>query len=106
MAVVNGGREARTDYRVIRYIDDHTYVEAMPLTGRTHQIRVHFASIGFPVFADEVYGKRYDILKRHFLHANILGFKLPGSGEYREFESELPDDLAQVLKALMRGGES
>ena len=106
MAVVSGGREARTDYRVIRYIDGYTYIEAMPLTGRTHQIRVHFASIGFPVFADEVYGKRSDILKRHFLHASVIGFRLPGSDMYKEFESALPDDLAQVLKALRQGGKS
>lgn len=106
MAVVNSGREARTGYRVIRYIDGYTYVEVTPLTGRTHQIRVHFASIGFPVFADEVYGRRSKILNRHFLHANILGFRLPGSDEYREFKSDLPNDLEQLLGKLDQGEES
>lgn len=100
MAVVSGGREARTEYRVIRYFDDYTLVEVMPETGRTHQIRVHFAAIGHPVFGDPVYGKKSPLLGRQFLHACKLGFSLPSSGEYVEFKSELPLDLQEVLKRL------
>jgi len=100
MAVVSGGREARTEYKVIKYFADYTLVEAMPETGRTHQIRVHFAAIGHPVFGDPVYGKRSSLLGRQFLHAHRLGFKLPSSGKFVEFKSELPPDLEEVLKQL------
>ena len=101
MAVVSGGREARTDYKVIKYFDDYTLVEAMPETGRTHQIRVHFAAIGHPLFGDHIYGKRSSILGRQFLHAHRLGFRLPSTKEYVEFSSELPQDLREALSQLV-----
>ena len=97
MAVVSGGREARTQYRVIKYLNEYTLLEAMPETGRTHQIRVHFSAIGHPVFGDPVYGKRSPLLGRQFLHAHRLGFRLPSTGEFVEFGSELPPDLEEVL---------
>jgi len=100
MAVVSGGRESRTDYKVIKYFDDYTLVEAMPETGRTHQIRVHFAAIGHPIFGDHIYGRRSAMLGRQFLHAHRLGFRLPSSGESVEFKSELPPDLKEVLEQL------
>ena len=100
MAVVTGGREARTQYRVIKYIDDYTLLEVTPETGRTHQIRVHLAAIGYPVVGDTVYGVKSPHLSRQFLHASRLGFKLPSTGEYVEFTSELPPDLAQALKEI------
>jgi 23S rRNA pseudouridine1911/1915/1917 synthase len=100
MAVVSGGREARTEYKVLKYFADYTLVEAMPETGRTHQIRVHFAAIGHSIFGDHVYGKRSPLLGRQFLHAHRLGFKLPSSGEFVEFGAELPPDLEEVLKQL------
>ena len=100
MAVVAGGRQARTDYRVVKYIGDYTLVEARPETGRTHQIRVHFSAIGYPVVGDKVYGVKSAYLSRQFIHASRLGFKLPSAGEYMEFESELPSDLAQALKDI------
>ncbi len=100
MAVVSGGREAHTEYRVIKYYNEYTLVEAMPETGRTHQIRVHFAAIGHPVFGDPVYGKKSPLLGRQFLHACMLGFRLPSSGKYVEFKTELPPDLDDVLKQL------
>jgi 23S rRNA pseudouridine1911/1915/1917 synthase len=100
MAVVAKGREARTEYRVIKYIGDYTLLEVMPETGRTHQIRVHFAAIGYPVVGDKVYGVKSPFLSRQFLHASRLGFKLPATGEYKEFKSELPADLAQALEDI------
>jgi 23S rRNA pseudouridine1911/1915/1917 synthase len=100
MAVVSGGREARTEYKVIKYFDDYTLVEAMPETGRTHQIRVHFAAIGHSIFGDHIYGKKSPLLSRQFLHAHRLGFKLPSSGEFVEFRAELPPDLEEVLRQL------
>jgi 23S rRNA pseudouridine1911/1915/1917 synthase len=100
MAVVSGGREARTRYRVLGYPEGHTLVEATLETGRTHQIRVHFAAIGHPVFGDHVYGKRSPLLGRQFLHAHRLGFQLPSTGEYVEFRSELPPDLETALRLV------
>jgi 23S rRNA pseudouridine1911/1915/1917 synthase len=100
MAVVAQGREARTEYRVIKNIGGYTLLEVMPETGRTHQIRVHLAAIGFPVVGDKVYGVKSKYLSRQFLHASRLGFKLPSSGEYVEFKSELPPDLQKALEAI------
>ncbi len=100
MAVVTDGREARTEYRVVKYLDSYTLLEVMPETGRTHQIRVHLSAIGFPVVGDSVYGVKSPHLSRQFIHASRLGFKLPSSGEYAEFESKLPSDLEQALKDI------
>jgi len=100
MAVVAEGREARTEYLVVKYISDYTLLEVMPETGRTHQIRVHLSAIGYPVVGDKVYGVKSPILSRQFIHASRLGFNLPSSGEYVEFKSELPPDLAQALEDI------
>lgn len=100
MAVVPRGREARTLYRVVRYLDGYTLVEATPQTGRTHQIRVHFSTRGYPVAGDPVYGVRLPYLGRQFIHACLLGFRLPSTGECVEFRSRLPADLEQALECL------
>lgn len=100
MAVVPEGREAHTSYRVIRPMKGYSLVEATIRTGRTHQIRVHFSSIGHPVIGDDTYGVRTPYLDRQFLHAYMLGFRLPGIGEWVEFTSELPADLEQALANL------
>jgi len=100
MAVVANGREARTDYRVIRYYGNYTLLEIKPETGRTHQIRVHLAAIGFPVVGDATYGIASPIIARQFLHASRIGFKLPSTGEYVEFESALPPDLERALREI------
>ncbi|MGB7725615.1 MAG: RluA family pseudouridine synthase, partial [Dehalococcoidales bacterium] len=92
------GRAARTNYRVIRYAGKNTLLEIMPETGRTHQIRVHLAAIGYPVFGDITYGKKSAFLNRQFLHAQKIGFNLPATGKWVEFESPLPEDLEQALK--------
>lgn len=98
MAVVDGGREAITRYRVLNHYAAHTLVDIRPTTGRTHQIRVHFASLGFPLAGDETYGRADSRLKRHFLHAATLGFAHPSNGEYREFTSQLPPELETFLQ--------
>lgn len=100
MAVVVGGREARTSYRVVERVPDHTLLELDLETGRTHQIRVHLAYIGHPIYGDAVYGKRDPILARHFLHAYHLRFQHPIGGAPVEFRSPLPDELARVLDGL------
>lgn len=103
MAVLpQGGRPAETEYRMLEYVRDYTLVKAIPRTGRTHQIRVHFAWLGYPVAGDPVYGrrKRPPALRRQFLHAQALVFRLPGSDEVVELEADLPEDLQEVLRYL------
>jgi 23S rRNA pseudouridine1911/1915/1917 synthase len=104
MAVVRSGRRARTMYRAVEYFADHTLVEVRPHTGRTHQVRVHLAWLGYPVVGDAVYGRRRQRLLqgRHFLHAARLRFTHPTTGEEVEFEAPLPPELAAVLKRLRR----
>jgi 23S rRNA pseudouridine1911/1915/1917 synthase len=101
MAVVSGGKDARTRYHVVRYLGGCTLLEVRPETGRTHQIRVHLSAIGFPVMGDKVYGVKLSYLPRQFLHACRLGFNLPSTDEYVEFKSELPVDLAQALESIV-----
>jgi len=103
MAIVDEGKEATTLYRVRRHLGDYTLVEVTPVTGRTHQIRVHLSAIGYPVVGDTTYGVRSPHLSRQFIHAFRLGFHLPSNGEYREFTSPLPPDLERALQLL---GES
>ena len=105
MAVVRSGRQARTMYRAVEYFDDHTLLEVRPHTGRTHQVRVHLAWLGYPIVGDAVYGHRRQRLLRgrHFLHAARLRFTHPATGEEVEFEAPLPPKLAAILKRLRRG---
>jgi 23S rRNA pseudouridine1911/1915/1917 synthase len=100
MAVVAKGRDARTEYSVIKYVGNCTLLEVTPETGRTHQIRVHLSAIGYPVVGDPTYGVKSAFLSRQFVHASRLGFKLPSSGQYMEFTSELPPDLEQALQDI------
>jgi 23S rRNA pseudouridine1911/1915/1917 synthase len=100
MAVVTEGREAHTRYQVIRYTANHTLLEVKPETGRTHQIRVHLSAIGYPVVGDTTYGVKSAYSSRQFIHASRLGFKLPSTGKYAEFNSKLPPDLAQTLENI------
>lgn len=103
-AVVTNGRPARTHYRVLEQLGAYTLVEARLETGRTHQIRVHFAHLQRPVLGDPLYGRRKSRptfgLQRQFLHAYRLGFVVPSSGVWREFTSPLPTDLARTLEKL------
>jgi len=93
-------REARTHFEVLELLSAETYLEARLETGRTHQIRAHFAAIGHPLIGDATYGGgvKYG-LERQFLHAHRLAFNHPQSGERLSFSSELPADLAAVLAA-------
>jgi 23S rRNA pseudouridine1911/1915/1917 synthase len=100
MAVVTSGRQARTGYRVKEYLDNYTLLEVTLETGRTHQIRVHLSAIGYPVVGDPVYGVKSAHLKRQFVHAYRLGFRIPSSGEFKEFTCELPQDLKQALELI------
>ena len=98
MAVVDGGRPSVTRYSVVRRCGEATLVAVFPTTGRTHQIRVHFASLGHPLVGDDLYGGRTDVLERQFLHAHLLGFEHPKSGKWVEFRSSLPQDLREALE--------
>jgi 23S rRNA pseudouridine1911/1915/1917 synthase len=93
-------RQARTHFTVLDLLSAESYVEVRLETGRTHQIRAHFAAIGHPLVGDTTYGgeQKYD-LERQFLHAHRLAFDHPLSGERMSFRSELPDDLASALQA-------
>jgi 23S rRNA pseudouridine1911/1915/1917 synthase len=103
MAVTAAGREAYTRYKVEKYLGDYTLVKAVLKTGRTHQIRVHFSAIGYPVAGDAVYGVRVPFLRRQFVHACYLRFRSPSSGELMEFTSALPPDLRQAVEFLQSG---
>jgi len=104
MAPTLDGRPARTTYRVEQSYRGYSLLDVGIETGRTHQIRVHLAALGHPVAGDRLYGARRPLpgLTRQFLHASLLGLRLPSNGEYREFTSPLPPDLAAVLEALER----
>jgi 23S rRNA pseudouridine1911/1915/1917 synthase len=103
MAVAGAGaREARTHFEVLELLPSDTFVEVKLETGRTHQIRAHFAAIDHPLVGDPTYGagEAYG-LERQFLHAHRLAFTHPSSGERVEFTSELPAELQSAL-ALAR----
>ena len=102
MAVTGNGRSALTNYEVMERFKDYTLVKVQLLTGRTHQIRVHFAYIGQPVVGDPLYGpsKKHLGLDSQALHAYRLGFIHPSSGEYLEFNSPMPDYFAKILSQL------
>lgn len=101
MAVVEGGKSAITNFKVIERFKDYTYVECKLETGRTHQIRVHLKYIGHPLVGDLVYGPRKTIGNNgQFLHAGVLGFNHPRTGEYMEFRSPLPNYFLDKLEEL------
>ncbi len=96
------GRDAVTIYRALANLNGYTLVQAEPQTGRTHQIRVHLAFLGFPVVADRIYGKRKNALglTRQFLHAWKIAFTLPRNGREVSFTAPLPRDLKDTLREL------
>jgi 23S rRNA pseudouridine1911/1915/1917 synthase len=96
-----GGREAISHFQVLERFAQHTLLEVLPQTGRTHQIRVHLAFIGCPIVGDSVYGRRKPTLKlgRHFLHAESIVFRNL-AGEQVRVQAPLPPELARILTAL------
>jgi 23S rRNA pseudouridine1911/1915/1917 synthase len=101
MAVVDSGRDAVTHFNVLEKFGAFTYVECKLETGRTHQIRVHMKYIGYPLAGDPKYGPRKTLdLDGQALHAAVLGFEHPRTGEYLEFEAEPPEVFRQTLQKL------
>lgn len=104
MAVVvpHKGRMAVSEYRTLETFAQHTLLEVHPITGRTHQIRLHMSFLGCPVAGDRTYGRRNSTLAldRHFLHAARLTILLPGENIARTFEAPLPEKLTLVLSGL------
>ena len=104
MAIVSSGkgRPAVSEYHILESFVHYTLLEVKPVTGRTHQIRLHLAFIGCPVVGDTIYGHRRASLPldRHFLHAWRLAIRLPGEGKPRTFEAPLPGELLQTLDQL------
>lgn len=97
------GRRAVTHYKVLQTLQGYSYIECSLETGRTHQIRVHMASIGHPILGDAVYGPKNPKIKGlcgQTLHAKTLGFIHPDTGKYVEFDSELPQYFQDLLKKL------
>jgi 23S rRNA pseudouridine1911/1915/1917 synthase len=103
------GKEAVTQWTVIRKFGNATLIRVKLGTGRTHQIRVHFASIGHPVLGDRTYGKKSELemkgrrkilFPRQMLHAELLGFIHPVTGQYMEFSSPLPEDMVEKIEEL------
>lgn len=96
------GKCAVTHYRVLEHFDQYTYIECQLETGRTHQIRVHMASIGYPLLGDTLYTNRKAPfhLEGQVLHAMTIGFVHPRSGQYIEVEAPLPDYFEKLLKIL------
>lgn len=120
MAVLSsGGKRAVTHYRVATRFPHHTHIKVKLETGRTHQIRVHMAHIGFALVGDKTYGKSFKIPKganthliealkafpRQALHAAKLGLEHPGTGEYTEWTAPIPEDFKGLLAALKGGYE-
>jgi 23S rRNA pseudouridine1911/1915/1917 synthase len=116
-AVVDfGGKEAVTHYRVVKRFRAHTQIRCMLETGRTHQIRVHMASVRFPLVGDKLYAGRPKIPKgstqemidalqqfpRQALHAYLLGLIHPQSGEYCQWEAPMPEDMQALLDTLQK----
>ena len=113
-AVVEDGKEAVTHYRVLNRYRAHTHILVKLETGRTHQIRVHMSHIRYPLVGDPLYGGRLQIPKacspalakelkqfrRQALHARRLGFEHPRTGEYMEWEADVPEDMAHLLDVL------
>jgi len=112
MAIVKGGRQAWTSYEVVERFRGATLVRAQLHTGRTHQIRVHFQHLGFPIVGDDTYGKKQNarvreqtkcITPRQMLHAAVLGFTHPRTEKSVQFQAPWPEDFAEAIEALRSG---
>jgi len=107
------GKKAITEIKILKQFKNATIVEAFPKTGRTHQIRVHLASIGYPIIADKVYGTGVFEMpngvklnnKRQMLHASSLAFMHPISGKFMEFNAGIPEDMKKTLEEIELGSK-
>lgn len=104
IAITEDGKRAVTHYSVIERFKNSTLVKCVLETGRTHQIRVHMSSIGYPLVGDPLYGFKKQKFKDdgQMLHAKVLGFIHPRTGEYMEFSSELPENYKKLLENLRK----
>ncbi len=102
--VCGQGKRSRTEYTVLACSAQHTLLRVVPVTGRTHQIRVHFASIGHPLAGDDLYGGSTALLARPALHCGVLSFLPPQGGARRVAEAALPADFCTLLAACGIGG--
>jgi len=104
MAIVSEsrGRESISEYKTLESFPRHTLLEFHPLTGRTHQIRLHCEFLGSPIVGDEIYGRKKSTIAigRHFLHAHRMKIVLPGEKQARSFEAPLPVELENALNTL------
>ena len=100
MMHANDGRASFTSYRVLEYFSDVTLVEAKPKTGRTHQIRVHFSELGYPLLGDPIYGSKSKRINRHALHAYSLEFEFEKN--IFKFQIDPPEDFNSLLKSLQK----
>lgn len=101
MAVTKDGKEAITNFTVLKRFKDFTYIECRLETGRTHQIRVHLEYIGHPLVGDQTYGRRKVIGEQgQFLHAKTIGFTHPKTNEWVEFDSDLPEYFTEFMSNL------
>ena len=98
-----GGDLARTRYRVLARGDGLTLVCAVPLTGRTHQLRVHFAGLGAPLLGDDLYGRPSELISRHALHSCALSFRTPSNRERVSVSAPLPEDFRAILETHFSG---
>ncbi len=93
-----GAKYAVTNYKVLKKANGLSLVLAMPVTGRTHQLRVHFSSLGAPIIGDDLYGNPSDLIDRHALHARSLSFSHPQSGESINLTAPLPEDMKKIIE--------
>jgi 23S rRNA pseudouridine1911/1915/1917 synthase len=100
MAVVEGGKPSKTEYRVEERFVDTCLLDCRLITGRTHQIRVHLSALGHPIIGDSIYGQPSHLIERQALHSRLLSFDHPVSGERLRIEVEPPDDIQALLRTL------
>ena len=98
-----GGDHAVTEYKILAKSENHSLVLALPKTGRTHQLRVHFAHIGAPILGDDLYGKPSDKIDRHALHAYSLTFPHPMTQKSVTYKAPLNDDMEKLTFKLFNG---
>lgn len=98
--ISDDGQYAHTVFKVIKSSRDMSFLEISLVTGRTHQIRVHFSSVGFPLMGDDLYGGSTELINRHALHCGYISFRHPITGESMKFRSEPPTDMQGLIEKI------